>query len=88
MLGDIENKATESKTEDQLKDDLIKEKLISNKLFKMKSKMKTTKTKLKKEKTINSIIRKEIKPLETGIDAIQEKQLNLKGNFFFKFVYE
>jgi len=77
VLGNIENKATESKTEDQLKDDLIKEKLISNKLFKMKSKMKTTKTKLKKEKTINSIIRKEIKPLETGIDAIQEKQLNL-----------
>merc|ERR1712013_681293 len=57
VLGNIENKAPESKTEDQLKDDLIKEKLISNKLFKMK--------------------RKEIKPLETGIDAIQEKQINL-----------
>merc|ERR1719318_1502337 len=38
---------------------------------------KTTKTKLKKEKSISSIIRKEIKPLETGIDAIQEKQMNL-----------
>jgi len=77
VLGNIENTATESKTEDQLKDDLIKEKLISNKLFKMKSKMKNTKTKFKKEKTINSIIRKEIKPLETGIDAIQEKQIHL-----------
>jgi len=77
VLGNIENKVNDSKTEDQLKDDLIKEKLISNKLFKMKSKMKTAKTKFKKEKSISSIIRKEIKPLETGIDAIQEKQINL-----------
>eukprot|EP00092_Neocalanus_flemingeri_P040939 GFUD01044577.1.p1 GENE.GFUD01044577.1~~GFUD01044577.1.p1 ORF type:complete len:952 (+),score=235.97 GFUD01044577.1:97-2952(+) len=77
VLGNIENKFADSKTEDQLKDDLIKEKLISNKLFKMKSKMKTAKIKLKKDKAISSMIRKEIKPLETGIDAIQEKQINL-----------
>jgi len=67
----------ESKTEDQLKDDLIKEKLISNKLLKMKSKMKTAKIRLKKDKNINSLIKNELRPLETGIDALQEKQSNL-----------
>lgn len=77
VLGNIENKFNDSKTEDQLKDDLIKEKLISNKLFKIKSKMKTAKTKVKRDRTISSIIKNEIKPLETGIDAIQEKQMNL-----------
>ena len=66
------------RTEDQLKDDLIKEKLISNKLFKMKNKIKATKSKIRKEKMLNSLIQNELKPLETGIDELHEKQNNLK----------
>ena len=77
VLGNAENKVAEPKTDDQVKDDLIKEKLISNKMLRMKSKMKTTKTKSKKEKLINSLLKKEMKPLESGIDAVQEKQSNL-----------
>ena len=74
-----ENKnPTAPRTEDQLKDDLIKEKLISNKLFKMKNKIKATKSKIRKEKMLNSLIQNELKPLETGIDALHEKQNNLK----------
>ena len=73
-----ENGVNERKTEDQLKDDLIKEKLISNKLFKMKNKIKATKSKIRKEKMFNSMIQNELKPLETGIDELHEKQSILK----------
>ena len=44
----------------------------------MKNKIKATKSKIRKEKMLNSMIQNELKPLETGIDELHEKQNILK----------
>lgn len=82
----IEETKIDCKTEDQLKDDLIKEKLISNKLFKMRSKMKLTKIKIKKEKPIDKdetqvskLIKLENNDLKfSNIINVKEERLNVK----------